>query len=249
MPGSEENDLSIVARPILAALAGLAAVALAAAAFVWSGLYDVGADDAHTRPVHATLDALRLHSIARRARGIALPGDLGDAARIRAGAGNYAAMCAACHLAPGVAESELHRGLYPAPPVLWRQPAGDPRAQFWIAKHGIKASGMPAWGRSMDDAALWSVVAFLQQLPRLDAARYHALVASSGGHTHGAGEAAHGHDDVMEGMHGMSGRHAMAPDDQHAADEAMPHDHHHAADEATPRDGHEGHADAPPPGG
>lgn len=219
--------MPIVARSTLAVLAGSAVVALSgAAAFVWSGLYDVGADAAHTRPVLATLDALRRHSIARHARGLAVPADLRDAARIRAGAGNYAAMCAACHLAPGVAESELHRGLYPQPPVLWRQAAGDPRQQFWIAKHGIKASGMPAWGRSMDDAALWGVVAFLQQLPRMDAARYHALVASSGGHSHGHGGAAH--DEAMEAMHGMPAPHAMAPHDHHA------HEHPH---DATPPGG------------
>jgi mono/diheme cytochrome c family protein len=219
--------MPIVARSTLAVLAGSAVVALAgAAAFVWSGLYDVGADVAHTRPVLATLDALRRQSIARHARGLAVPADLGDAARIRAGAGNYAAMCAACHLAPGVAESELHRGLYPQPPVLWRQAGGDPRQQFWIAKHGIKASGMPAWGRSMDDAALWGVVAFLQQLPRMDAARYHALVASSGGHSHGHGEAAH--DEAMEAMHGMPAPHSMAPHDHRA------HDHPH---DATPPGG------------
>jgi hypothetical protein len=32
------------------------------------------------------------------------------------------------------------------------------------------------------------MVAFVQQLPKLDADKYQALVASSGGHSHGGGE-------------------------------------------------------------
>ncbi len=32
--------------------------------------------------------------------------------------GNYDAMCAQCHLGPGLGDSEIHKGLYPAPPNL-----------------------------------------------------------------------------------------------------------------------------------
>ncbi len=102
-------------------------------------------------------------------------------AQIREGAGNYDAMCAACHLAPGVSQTELSRGLYPAPPDLTAN-AVDLAKAFWVIKHGIKASGMPAWGVSMDDKYIWNMAAFLQTLPDLDATQYRDLVASSGGH-------------------------------------------------------------------
>jgi hypothetical protein len=72
-----------------------------------------------------------------------------------------------------------------------------------VIKHGIKASGMPAWGKSMGDEYIWGLVAFLQQLPKLDAAGYKTLVASSGGHSHGgtgSGEHHH-HDEAGEGHH------------------------------------------------
>jgi hypothetical protein len=54
---------------------------------------------------------------------------------------------------------------------------------------------MPAWGKSMGDAYIWGMVAFLRQLPKLDAAQYRARVASSGGHSHGGGESDEHHDD------------------------------------------------------
>ena len=78
-----------------------------------------------------------------------------------------------------------------------------PSHHFWVIKHGIKASGMPAWGKSMGDEYIWGMVAFLQQLPKLDAAQYKALVASSGGHSHGGGESGehHHHDDGAEEHH------------------------------------------------
>ena len=174
-------------------VATLATVLIASAAgavvFVWSGWYNVGADDPHSRPVSVLLEALRERSVDTRAGWLQVP-DLKDSARVLQGAGNYEAMCAQCHLAPGVAETELSRGLYPRPPNLGKR-APDPAQAFWVVKHGIKATGMPAWGKSMDDDSIWGLAAFLQQLPQLDAAAYQNMVARSGGHSHGDGEAGH----------------------------------------------------------
>lgn len=181
--------------------------AVVAGGFVWSGIYNIGADDAHTRPVYALLETLRDRSIQHRAQSIDVP-DLSDPALIRQGAGNYDAMCTGCHLAPGMAETELSKGLYPAPPAFARAQVSDPAHHFWVIKHGIKASGMPAWGKSMKDEYIWGMVAFLQQLPTLDEAHYKALVASSAGHSHGGGESGeHPHHDSggNEGDHGKAG--------------------------------------------
>ncbi len=174
-----------------AVLAGGAAVALAA--FVGSGAYDIGADAPHTAAVASLLEALRERSIETRAQRVAVPADFGDDARVVRGAGNYDAMCAACHLAPGSGATELSRGLYPQPPELAKERT-PPAQAFWIVKHGIKASGMPAWGPSMGDGHVWDLVAFLQKLPALDGAAYRALVERSGGHSHGGGESGAGAD-------------------------------------------------------
>ena len=200
----------------LLAIAGL----LIVGGFIWTGIYNVGADDAHTRPVHALLQILRQRSITSRASSIAVP-DLSDPALIRQGAGNYDSMCIGCHLAPGMEATELSKGLYPAPPAFNQGAIGNPAHHFWVIKHGIKASGMPAWGKSMEDRYIWGMVAFLQQLPKLDMGEYQALVASSSGHSHGGGESEpHRHAD------GMSDDHHEKPDVDvgemtgHAADQA-----------------------------
>jgi mono/diheme cytochrome c family protein len=178
---------------------------LVLAGFVWSGIYNIGADDAHSRPVYAVLQVMRDRSISARASKLHPPPNMNDAAMIKQGAGNYAAMCVGCHLAPGMAATELSKGLYPAPPALATVTVTDPAHHFWVTKHGIKASGMPAWGLSMSDEYIWGMVAFLQQLPKLDAKQYEALVASSSGHSHGGGETQSHHDsaDPHAGM-GMS---------------------------------------------
>jgi hypothetical protein len=86
----------------------------------------------------------------------------------------------------------------------------DPSEAFWTIKHGVKASGMPAWGKSMSDEDIWNMVGLLQQLPKLNAQSYRDMVASSEGHSHGPAK-----DDIGEGEKKGVGR-----------DEAKPHEHH-----------------------
>jgi mono/diheme cytochrome c family protein len=146
-------------------------------AFVYSGIYNIGADDHHTRPVFSLLQTLRERSIAVRARHVQVP-DLEDPALILKGAGQYAAMCTQCHLTPGMKDSEIRPGLYPQPPNLARLRVA-PGEAFWVIKHGIKMSAMPAWGGSHDDATIWSMVAFLQKLPDLSPKQYKDMVAKA----------------------------------------------------------------------
>lgn len=172
-------------------IAGLLALVLAAivlaAATVWSGVYNVAADDPHWPATYRLLEVGRARSIAAHAAEIEVP-DLSDPELIRSGAGNYNAMCVTCHLAPGVESTELSTGLYPQPPRWNALAKTEPREAFWVLKHGIKASGMPAWGRSMDDQYLWGMVAFIQQFPAMTVDAYRAQVSASPGHSHGGGE-------------------------------------------------------------
>ena len=185
-------------------LATTAIVAVGSAAafglFIQSGAYDFAADAPHTPLVLSLLDRMRERSIDTRAGDVKVP-DLSDRQRIVQGAGNYNAMCVQCHRSPGMGDTELSKGLYPSPPNLVKEPV-EPAQAFWVIKHGIKASGMPAWGKSMTDDDIWNMTAFLQVMPKLDEAGYRTMVAQSGGHSHGGGgthpageTAAHGHDD------------------------------------------------------
>ena len=180
-------------------------------AFAYSGIYDIGADRHHTRPVAALIGALRERSIERRASDLVVP-NLEDPALILKGAGQYAAMCTGCHLAPGMAENEMRPGLYPRPPNLSKF-APDAREAFWAIKHGIKMSAMPAWGATHDDPTIWSMVAFLQKMHAMTPAQYKDIVARAPADDDmhmGEGDHHHSHGgDADEGAHGAAGVQGM----------------------------------------
>jgi len=148
--------------------------AIGALLFVGSGVYNIGADDHQTKITLALIEQLRDRSIEKRARDIEVPA-LEDSARIGAGAERYATLCVSCHLAPGVMKSAVRPGLYPHPPSLAQEAVIDPKKAFWIVKHGIKMSAMPAWGNSLDDTAIWDIVAFVRQLPSMSPETYQQL--------------------------------------------------------------------------
>ena len=166
---------------IVSVIATLLLIVVAAAAAVYSGVYDVAADAPHTAGVAQMIAFAREQSIESRAFAVKVP-PLDDPKMVAKGAQHYAAMCTGCHLAPGMRENELRPGLNPEPPVLAARPPGDPREQFWVINHGIKMTAMPAWGKSHSSEEIWNMVAFLQRLPRMNAAQYHALTANAGDH-------------------------------------------------------------------
>lgn len=175
---------------------------------------------------------VRDRSIHVRSDDIEVP-NLHDPQLILKGAGQHAAMCASCHLAPGMTGSELGRGMYPQPPNLSKSHM-DPQDEFWIIKHGIKMTGMPAWGYIHDDPTIWSMVAFLQKLPGMTPEQYKAIGAKvppdedrdmgDAGHAHAHSHGEGDHDDdhaapasgmsVMPGMtpHARVPAHAVTPD-------------------------------------
>ena len=159
--------------------------------FIYLGVFNVAADDPHSRPFYWLMATVRERSITMRARGIAVP-PLDEPAKITAGGADYNEMCTGCHVRPGVEESELASAMYPPPPRLAKTKRPNPAETFWIIKHGIKMSGMPAWGSTHDDNRIWAMVAFLQQLPRLTPAQYQILTARSegdlGGHAPTGGD-------------------------------------------------------------
>ena len=153
----------------------VAALAISGGAvFIGSGVYDIGADDHHTKVVLTVIEQLRERSIAARTRRLEVH-TIYDPARIAAGAQRYAALCVTCHLAPGITKSDLRPGLYPHPPNLAQEEMlAEPRT-FWIIKHGIKMSAMPAWGKTLDDATIWDLVAFVRKLPEMTPETYAQL--------------------------------------------------------------------------
>jgi mono/diheme cytochrome c family protein len=163
-----------VLKAVLIVGATLLFEATAAALFIGSGAYDIGADDHHTKLTFAIIEQLRERSIAARDGAIPAQPVLGPE-RIKAGAARYAALCAGCHLAPGVTKSDIRPGLYPHPPNLAQGEVQNPQRAFWIIKHGIKMTAMPAWGKTLNDAAIWDMVAFVRAMPDLTPQMYQLL--------------------------------------------------------------------------
>jgi mono/diheme cytochrome c family protein len=158
---------------ILAILIGLGGAAL----YFGAGAYDMGADAPHWDVTRRVIETVRDRSIAAHTKDIELP-ELQDEQLVSKGAGQYAAMCVNCHLAPGMKDSEIRPGLYPQPPNLSEQRI-DPKRAFWVVKLGLKMSGMPAWGVGHDDETIWSIVAFVTRLPGLSAEHYKEMVANA----------------------------------------------------------------------
>jgi mono/diheme cytochrome c family protein len=227
--GFEERAMKRLISQVTTVIIVLAVIALGLGAFAWSGLYNIGADDPHWPLTYSLMQTVRDRSIHAHSKDIALP-RLDDPQLILKGASHYAAMCTDCHLKPGMQDSEIRPGLYPRPPNL-SQARIDPRQEFWVIKHGIKMSAMPAWGFSHDDDTIWSMVAFLQKLPDLSPAQYEELVAKAppdeemGGHHH---------------HHGAGENHGAASGEGHSHE----HEHGHSEGDATDGDKHD-HAETP----
>jgi mono/diheme cytochrome c family protein len=168
------------ARAVAAIVIAIIVFAIGAGLYAAAGFYNIAADAPHTRLVRDFVSYMRRHSIAVRVRDVKVP-RLDDRKMIVEGAEHYDAMCTGCHLAPGKAENEMRPGMNPKPPILGKT-TGTPAEMFWTIKHGIKMTGMPAWGVTHSDAEIWNMVAFLKVLPRLTPAQYRALVAQGGDH-------------------------------------------------------------------
>ncbi|MGH8146107.1 MAG: c-type cytochrome [Rhodanobacteraceae bacterium] len=145
--------------------------------FAFSGVYQVGADVPHWHITRQAIGLVREHAVEHRIADITPP-PLDNPALVKEGAEHYAKMCTGCHLAPGMGRSDLREGLYPRPPNLTRF-SPDPAEAFWIIKHGLKMTAMPAWGKSHTDQQIWAMVAYLQKQPKMSAAEYHSLTANA----------------------------------------------------------------------
>jgi mono/diheme cytochrome c family protein len=164
----------------LGILIGLTVGSMIGAGFYfYSGRYPVGADVPHNGWVLRVLQEIRERSIAAKASDVPVPVDLDDPKRLSNGAGHYASMCSVCHLAPGFAQDETAEGLYPRPPPLAQGISLTPAQIFWVIKHGLKMTGMPAWGPSHSDEELWDLTAFVIHLPKMSTDQYRSIVTQA----------------------------------------------------------------------
>ena len=85
-----------------------------------------------------------------------------------AGGKLYVNNCGGCHGMPGKPSEGIGDSLYPPIPQLPTAGTEYSEAQiFWVAKHGIRRTGMFANGKWIADKELWTVAAFIKRIKEL----------------------------------------------------------------------------------
>jgi mono/diheme cytochrome c family protein len=148
-------------------IATLLAIALTAFAVAHLGLYPIGADN----PPGGLERALASRAMDVYASKHQPEGDNPTAitaANLTDGAKEYEEHCAFCH---GGAKAKISpmRDKFnpPVPQLINRIPHDDDAWLFWVTKHGVRMTGMPAWDRILSDEEMWKVVAFIKHSDKL----------------------------------------------------------------------------------
>jgi cytochrome c553 len=154
----------------------LAALGLGGFLVAASGIVPLTASSGHWGVTYWVLEFAKQRSIATHTLGVDAPA-LDEQWLVLKGAGHYHAGCRPCHGAPDLKNPRIAAAMTPAPPeLLERIEVYDAAELYYIVKHGIKFTGMPAWPAPERDDEVLAVVAFLRELPRLDADTYRNLV-------------------------------------------------------------------------
>jgi mono/diheme cytochrome c family protein len=129
-------------------------------------------------PFEATIAKMALGASDRGAADQKSPLSLNDA-NLLEGAREYKQNCLICHGTPGQPHSAIAKGMFPDPPELFapqEMVTDDPEGiTFWKITHGIRLSGMPAFGPTLSDTARWQVTLLVAHADQLSPAVQAAL--------------------------------------------------------------------------
>lgn len=150
---------------LLGVLFTLLAIVLGSLAYLRLGFAEVAADIPPSRWERALMFGSVHASVRRRAPEMPNPVPPTDENLI-AGGKIYLGECSGCHGTPGKpAEPE---SLYPPVPQLPTAGTDYTEAQiFWVAKHGIRMSGMFINGKWDSDQKLWTVAGYIKRIKAL----------------------------------------------------------------------------------
>lgn len=146
----------------------------------WSGVINVAASSGHWSITDWFLHWVMQNSVRAQAM-MTVDEPATDPTGLVSAAGHFAINCAPCHGAPGVRRSTVMQAATPPPPELTHAADSyDGRELFWIIKHGVKFTPMPAWPAQVRDDEVRRMAAFVQRLPRMSPADYRVLAYGSG---------------------------------------------------------------------
>jgi cytochrome c553 len=134
------------------------------AIFIWSGIYNIGANRDHLAVTELIITILRDQSIRAAAQDIDVP-DLSDPGLAELGAQHYLTGCAGCHGTPGEPISPVLENMLPQPPDLTYASDDYPPSELYTIVHnGLKYTGMPAWPATERSDEVWALIAFIEAL-------------------------------------------------------------------------------------
>ena len=166
--------LRLTWKRVIVTLAGLV---LAGLLFAWSGLMQISASSGHWAVTDWFLHWTMQNS-ARTYSTFQTPAKVRDDTALVSAAGHFRQACQVCHGAPGHRPSPVMQSATPPAPDLAKV-AGHytDRELFWIVKHGVKFTGMPAWPTPERPDEIRRMVGFLRALPAMSPQRYEELTA------------------------------------------------------------------------
>ncbi len=162
---------------LLGFVVGVLALPLVILIVARAGLFPINANTApshwESAFAHMTLEASAAHQAPQISNPIAP-----NAENLMAGMKLFKNACAGCHGTPNTAtENEKDITLYPPAPQFALHPPSKPDYQlFWIARGGVRYSGMFAWGGQFapdasghdpSDEKIWTAVTFLTHMNSL----------------------------------------------------------------------------------
>jgi mono/diheme cytochrome c family protein len=166
---------------VIGFVSGAVVLTLGVLGYLTLGMADVRADSPGSAWATQWMFS-SVHASIRRTvpRDLKSPLPVSDEALI-AGGKLYLNDCVGCHGAPGKPASDFGATFYPPAPQLARDRTQYSEAQvYWIAKHGIRRTGMSAQGSSYSDEHLWQLATFISHITSLPPSVRDALEEKAG---------------------------------------------------------------------
>lgn len=159
----------------------VAATAIAGYVIIRTGIMPANAD---AKPPHFEVWAAKtsLHATLRRSAPNVTNPLPETPENLTAGIKLYGQNCAVCHGDASAAPTNVAKGLYQKPPQLAKDGVEDDPdgVTYWKLAHGIRWTGMPAFGRTLNGTQLWQLTLFLKHMDKLPPAvdrSWHAVKA------------------------------------------------------------------------
>lgn len=93
-----------------------------------------------------------------------------------AGAKLYNDNCAGCHGVPSNSNTQFGGAFYPPVPQFFKDAPDMPdNENFYVIRHGVRWTGMPAWNKTLSDQQIWQITTFLATIGKLPPAALQQL--------------------------------------------------------------------------